>query len=78
MALVMKLAVVERWYISPGNDTFPPLWLEMSMGDEVARQLATGEKPWRVVRKMARLFPKWRLLMPEMVRAVLDAAGVKG
>ncbi len=78
MAVVMKHSVVERWWVSPGNDTLPPLWLEMRMGDMAAQELISGEPPWRVVRKMARMLPRWRLLMPELVRAVLDAAGVEG
>ncbi len=76
MAVVMKHAVVERWWVSPGNDYLPPLWLEVSMGEMVAELLISGEQPWRVARTMARRLPRWRLLMPELVRAVLAAAGV--
>ena len=75
MEAVRSRVVCRRWWDSPGDESFPTLAVQERMEHAAAWRLAQGERPWRVARALGRDWPRWRRLVPELVRAVLEAAG---
>lgn len=74
MEAILRSTIVPSWSTVPGDRDYPTLGTEREMGQAAALLLAGGDRPWRVVRSLARTWPEWSVLLPELVREVVEQA----
>lgn len=74
MQTILNRVACRRWWTDPDHEDFPALGVQERMEYAAAWRLARGERPSSVARGLGRDWPQWKRLMPELVRAVLQAA----